>query len=61
MKPQEQMPENWKELIDEKYRKDKVLYETKKEAMTDQFKCGKNVKVEKQLIMKCRLDQLMNL
>ena len=41
MKPQEQMPENWKELIDEKYRKDKVLYETKKEAMTDQFKCGK--------------------
>ena len=41
MKPHEQMPENWKELIDEKYRKDKVLYETKKEAMTDQFKCGK--------------------
>ena len=30
MKPQEQMPENWKELIDEKYRKDKVLYETKR-------------------------------
>ena len=41
MTPQELFPENWKELIDEKYRKNKVLYETKKEAMTDQFKCKK--------------------
>jgi transcription elongation factor S-II len=38
---QDMFPEHWKELIDEKYRRDKVLYETKKEAMTDQFKCGK--------------------
>jgi transcription elongation factor S-II len=39
MSYQELFPENWKELIDEKYRRDKVLYETKKEAMTDQFLC----------------------
>ena len=38
---QELFPEHWKQLIDEKYRKNKVLYETKKEAMTDQFKCRK--------------------
>ena len=39
MSYQELFPENWKELIDEKYRRNKVLYETKKEAMTDQFLC----------------------
>jgi transcription elongation factor S-II len=39
MTNQELFPEHWKQLIDEKYRKNKVLYETKKEAMTDQFKC----------------------
>jgi transcription elongation factor S-II len=38
---QELFPEHWKNLIDEKYRRNKVLYETKKEAMTDQFKCRK--------------------
>ena len=41
MTVQETFPEHWKHLIDEKYRKNKVLYETKKEAMTDQFKCRK--------------------
>ena len=41
MSYQELFPENWKELIDEKYRRDKVLFETKKEAMTDQFQCKK--------------------
>ena len=41
MNCQELYPELWKELIDEKYKKDKILYETKKEAMTDQFKCSK--------------------
>ena len=41
MTPQEMFPENWKKIIDEKYRRDKILYETKKEAMTDQFKCSK--------------------
>jgi transcription elongation factor S-II len=38
---QELFPEHWKHLIDEKYRRNKILYETKKEAMTDQFKCRK--------------------
>ena len=41
MNPQELFPEHWKKLIDEKYKRDKVLYETKKESMTDQFKCAK--------------------
>ena len=41
MSTQELFPEHWKQLIDEKYRKNKVLYETKQEAMTDQFKCRK--------------------
>lgn len=41
MNYQDLFPENWKELIDEKYKRDKILYETKKEAMTDQFLCGK--------------------
>ena len=41
MTPQELFPEHWKRLIDEKYKREKVLYETKKEAMTDRFKCKK--------------------
>ena len=39
-------PENWKTLIDEKSKRDKVLYEVKKEAATDQFKCSKCKKRE---------------
>ena len=39
--PHELFPENWKEMIDEKFKRNKVLYHTKKEAMTDQFKCKK--------------------
>nr|QDY51860.1 transcription factor S-II [Mimiviridae sp. ChoanoV1] len=39
MNYQELFPENWKELIDMKFKKDKVLYESKKEAMTDKFVC----------------------
>lgn len=39
MNYQKLFPENWKELIDEKYRRDKVLYETKKESMTDMYLC----------------------
>jgi transcription elongation factor S-II len=41
MSIQELFPEHWKYMIDEKDRRNKVLYETKKEAMTDQFKCRK--------------------
>ena len=41
MTPQYTFPEKWKNLIDLKYKRDKVLYETKPEAMTDQFKCSR--------------------
>ena len=34
-------PENWSELIANKMKKDKVKYEHRAEAMTDQFKCRK--------------------
>ena len=34
-------PENWKELIDIKTKRDKIKYELKPEAMTSLFKCGK--------------------
>ncbi len=38
---QEIYPKHWKELMDNKYKRDKYLYEEKQEAMTDQFKCGR--------------------
>jgi DNA-directed RNA polymerase subunit M/transcription elongation factor TFIIS len=41
MNYQEIFPEHWKRLLDEKYKRDKLLYEEKMEAMTDQFKCGR--------------------
>ncbi len=34
-------PENWKELIDIKMKRDKIKYDLKPEAMTDVFKCRK--------------------
>ena len=34
-------PENWKELIDEKTKRDRILYEVRKEAATDIYKCGR--------------------
>ena len=34
-------PEHWKKLLDEKFKREKVMYEDKAEAMTDQFKCGR--------------------
>ena len=34
-------PEHWKKLLDEKFKREKVMYEEKEEAMTDQFKCGR--------------------
>ena len=34
-------PENWKDLIEENMKKDKLKYELKPEAMTDLFKCRK--------------------
>ena len=46
MAPQHIFPEKWKKLLDDKYKRDKVLYETKPEAMTDQYKCGRCKKRE---------------
>lgn len=34
-------PENWSKLLDEKIKRDKIKYEMKPTAMTDQFKCRK--------------------
>lgn len=34
-------PENWSELLDKKIKRDKLKYEMKPQAMTDQFKCRK--------------------
>ena len=36
---QELNPHHWKRLLDKKYKKQEELYETKQEAMTDEFKC----------------------
>ncbi len=38
---QEIFPEHWKKLLDEKYKREAVMYEDKTEAMTDMFKCGR--------------------
>lgn len=38
---QQVFPEHWKNLMDEKYKKEKMLYEEKPEAMTTQYKCGR--------------------
>jgi transcription elongation factor S-II len=34
-------PENWKNLIDEKYQRDKILYEVDSGGSTDEFKCSR--------------------
>ena len=34
-------PENWKDLLNEKSKRDELKYKLKPEAMTDQFKCRK--------------------
>lgn len=41
MSYQEIFPEHWKKLLDEKYKREAVMYEDKTEAMTDMFKCGR--------------------
>jgi len=38
---QEINPKLWKRLLDNKYKRDKDLYEQTQEAMTDEFKCGR--------------------
>ena len=39
--PQTTFPEHWKKLIDEKYKRDKILYEVRTEQATDIYKCGR--------------------
>ena len=34
-------PKNWKELIDEKTKRDRILYEVRTEQATDIYKCGR--------------------
>lgn len=46
MEPQELHPEHWKELIDEKVRRHKMLFEVRKEMATDMFQCGRCKKWE---------------
>ena len=46
MTHQELFPKHWKTLLDAMYKKDKFNYESKPEAMTDQFKCGRCKKRE---------------
>jgi len=41
MSYQELFPEIWKQMMDDKYKREKLLYEEKQEAMTDQFKCAR--------------------
>ena len=38
---QQLYPEHWKKMMDDKFKRDKLLYEYQPEAMTDQFKCGR--------------------
>ncbi len=38
---QELYPELWKRFMDEKYKRDKLMYEEQAEAMTDVYKCGR--------------------
>ena len=41
LSPQETFSENWKTLLDRKFKIDKNLYETRTEMATDMYKCGK--------------------
>lgn len=34
-------PDNWKQLLDDKSKRDKIKFELKQESMTDQYKCNK--------------------
>lgn len=41
MSYQELFPEHSKQFLDEKYKREKLMYEDTQESMTDQFKCGR--------------------
>lgn len=46
MDPQYIFPEHWKPLVDEKSKRDRILYEINKEMATDIYKCGRCKKKE---------------
>lgn len=46
MRPEDKNPDQWKETIDNKMKKDERVFEEKPAAMTTQFKCGKCKKRE---------------
>ena len=46
MKPQYTFPENWKKLLDEKNKREKMLYEVCKETVSSMFTCGRCKKKE---------------
>lgn len=46
MEPYCVFPEKWREILDEKLKKDEQMLNTKKEAKTDLFKCGRCKKRE---------------
>jgi DNA-directed RNA polymerase subunit M/transcription elongation factor TFIIS len=46
MEPQELHPVHWKDLLDEKARRHKMQFETRKEMATDMFQCGRCQKKE---------------
>lgn len=60
MTPQEIFPENWKDLIAAKIKRDKNEGEIDLSAATDEFFCFK-CKKENVHTIKCRQDLLMNL
>lgn len=41
MNYQAMFPEHWKKMLDEKFKREKVMYEDITEAMTDMYKCGR--------------------
>ncbi len=46
MKPQYTFPENWKKILDEKNKREKMLYEVCKETVSSMFTCGRCKKKE---------------
>lgn len=46
MRPDNLFPERWKQILDEKLRRDEVVFQEKPAAMTNQFKCGRCKKNE---------------
>lgn len=46
MQPQHAFPERWSAVVDDKIRRDEIVFQERKAATTDQFKCGRCKKRE---------------